>query len=184
MIWADPGNRRADTMTIVGEGLARRHYFTGEYRLVAKACGYLDLALKNLAELFDAGLIEEVGIPERDSWYRLAWTKAGKALWEQWKQGSPRAIVELPEVTPDGGGIPVASERMLTDAGWSILNAWKNFSWHDEGGWVVEVMYRDTTKPTRDRERVMLLDKRGLTILDLSRAEALVMGATIIAAAR
>jgi hypothetical protein len=174
MIYMEPGNRRADTMTIVGERLAIRHTLTGEFKLVAKACGYLELVLKNLAEFFEAGIIYAKGTGE---WQELAWTKTGHYLWQQWKQGPPRAIVELPDIERDGGTIPQASERMLTDAGWSILNAWKVTD-----GWVVELM-RFRQGEARE-EQVLLLDARGLAYRGLPRAEASALAAAVIAAAR
>lgn len=180
MIYAEPGNRRADTMTIVNERCAQRNAVTGEFRLIAKACGYLDLVLTNLAEFYDAGLIyakhhQETGDLARE-WQTLAWTKTGHYLWRQWKQGPPRAVVELPAVEPDGGTIPKASEQMLVDAGWSILNVWKVTD-----GWVVELMRMRDERP---QEKVLLLDARGLAYRGLPRTDAMALGAAIIAAAR
>jgi hypothetical protein len=179
MIYMEPGNRRADTMTIVGERLAVRHH-TGKFKLVAKACGYLDLVLKNLADFFEAGVIEERGTEDTEGWRELRWTKTGHYLWQQWKQGPPRAIVELPGVEQDGGTIPQASERMLTDAGWSILNAWKVTD-----GWVVELTrFRQGEEHEAREEKVLLLDARGLAYRGLPRAEASALAAAVIAAAR
>lgn len=180
MIYISPDQRRADTMTIVGEGLAFRHYVTGEFKLIGKACGYLDLVLKNLAEFFEAGVIEPSPMYENRGdgidWDGLRWTKTGHYLWKQWKEGPPRAVVELPVIEPDGGTIPKASEQMLTDADWSILNVWKVAD-----GWVVEVMRMRGERP---QEKVLLLDARGLAYRGLPRTEAHALGAAIVAAAR
>ncbi len=173
MIYMEPGNRRADTMTIVSERCAWRDSKTGEFRLVAKACGYLELVLANLAEFYDAGVIEDV---PGDCAAPLRWTKTGHYLWKQWQQGLPRAIVELPKIEPDGGTVPAASKQMLTDAGWETPNTWKI-----SDGWVAEV-FRD--KDDTWQQKVLLLDARGLAYRGLSLADAAALAAAILAAAR
>lgn len=175
MIYVDPGKRRADTMSIVAEHCAWRRE-DGTFELVAKACGYLEQVLTNLAEFYEAGVIEEVPGGQGE----LRWTKTGHYLWKQWKQGPPRIVVGLPAIEPDGGTIPQASERMLTDAGWSILNVWKVTD-----GWVVEVMrIRQGEEHEVPQEKVLLLDARGLAYQGLPRDAAHALGASIIAAAR
>lgn len=181
MIYAEPGNRRADTMTIVNERCAQRNAVTGEFRLIAKACGYLAPVLTNLAGFYEAGVIECWGTEDTDGWRELKWTKAGHYLWQQWKQGPRRMVEEMPEIVDlpavtSSGEFPVASKMMLTDAGWSVENVWRV-----EDGWVAEV---GREKEGAWQEKVLLLDARGLAYRGLSRAGATELGAAIIAAAR
>jgi hypothetical protein len=175
----EPGNRRADTMNIVGEGLAFRHYVTGEFKLVATACGYLDLVLKNLAEFFEAGVIEPTHRAEERSgmdWDGLRWTKTGHYLWKQWREGPPRAVVELPRTAPIADFPPKASLQMLADADWSVSNIWKVGD-----GWIVEV---GRVKDEAWQEKILVLDARGLAYRGLSRPDAAALAAAILAAVR
>lgn len=171
MIYIDPGNRRVDTMTIVGEGLAFRHYVTGEFKLVAKACGYLDLALKNLAEFYEAGVIEPSPRPEDRGdgidWDGLRWTKTGHYLWKQWQEGPPRRVVTVAQEEQGIQAFPDPARSMLLDAGWTITAVWRQaplefFVVHigrnpEQGGW---------------EERVLVTNSVGYVLLDLPRAKA------------
>jgi DNA-binding PadR family transcriptional regulator len=176
VIYMEPGDRRADTLGAVNEGRIVQNNTTGEYAFVGGSVGWLAQALDNLVAFEEAGLIETERL-KRDGWARVSVTDAGKYLFRQWRNGPPRAVVELPGVERDSI-IPKASEQMLVDAGWSILNAWKVAD-----GWVVELMrVRDEDK--RPEEKVLLLDARGLAYRGLSRVDAHALGAAIVAAAR
>lgn len=181
MIYVEPNKRRAATMNMVAEGLVERQNYTREFRLVVPACGYTELVLNNLAEFWEAGLIGAGGPGEPGRWHRVHATKSGRYLMRQWREGTNRAIVELPEIVDlpaavASGELPATSEKMLTDAGWSILNAWRV-----RDGWVAEV---GRVREGPWEERVFLLDARGLAYRGLSREDANALGAAILAAAR
>lgn len=174
MIYIDPGNRRADTMSIVAERCAWRDSKTGEFELVAKACGYLELVLENLAEFYDAGVIEEVP----DGPGELRWTKTGHYLWNQWKNGPPRHVVELPERNPQGVEVlPRFVAAMLEDAGWTITGVRG-----DRLGYFVVDMYRYGGEFEPLIERVLALTAGGHTVLSLSAAEAKTLAPMLLAA--
>lgn len=184
MIYIDPGERRADTMSIVNEGCAARHYATGEFKLIANACGYTELVMRNLAAFFDAGVIEPSPKPadrvDNGDWEILRWTRTGHYLWRQWAEGPLRAVVELPQ-PGQGEQPPKSAMDMLADAGWpgkTILNVWTV-----PGGWIVEAQRwpEDDGPP---EEIVFTLDSRGLAVQAWPRAEAAAWAATLLAAAR
>ena len=179
MIYMEPGDRRANTLSVVAEGRVQQHSKTGAYRFVGGDPGSWNRkALENLAKFDECGLIEAEQV-EYDGWASVEVTAAGMYLFGQWKSGPPCAIVELPEVEHDNT-IPKASEQMLVDAGWSILNAWKVAD-----GWVVELMrIKRSEEHEASEEKVLLLDARGLAYRGLPRADATMLAAAILAAAR
>lgn len=184
MIYVEPGNRRADTMSIVSEGCAARHYVTGEFKLIAKACGYTELVMRNLAEFFEAGVIEPSPKPgdrvDNGDWEILRWTKTGHYLWKQWREGLPRRVVEIParEERP-AAVLPKYVAARLQGAGWQVLNVWRN---SETGHLVVPIMrYGDGDEPPT--ERVLVLAVNGRALLSLDRAgEAEALARMLLAA--
>jgi len=178
MIYIDPGDRRADTMNIVAEGLAWRDPDTGEFTLVATACGYLDLVLTNLAEFYEAGVIEE----KPHSYSQLQWTKTGHYLWKQWKDGPARRVVQVPEPAErPAAALPNYAAAMLLDAGWTVNGTWKTESLEC----VVVSITRDGDVDSGEPlvvKKVLVLDRRGRTLLDLSIAQARLLVPTLLAA--
>lgn len=183
MIYVDPGDRRADTMNIVAEGLAQQHSFTGEFRLVATACGYLEQVLINLAGFYEAGVIyakhhQETGGSEH-LWKTLAWTRTGEYLWNQWRTGPARRIVPVAEQKPEAAQqLPRFAAQMLIDAGWTI-----NGVWHDDPiGYFVISISRFDGDDVMPAERVLVLSGAGRTLLNLGDAEAKRMVPMLLAA--
>lgn len=186
MIYVEPGNRRADTMSIVSEGLAFRHYVTGEFKLVGKACGYLELVLKNLAEFFEAGVIEPGPRPEDRGdgidWDGLRWTKTGHYLMQQWKQGPPRRVVEVPApLKRPARAFPKFAAAMLLDAGWTINDVWYG---NPVDHFVVSISRDGDTDAGEPLVvgRVLVLTAGGRTMLNLSDTEAKAMMTRLLAA--
>jgi hypothetical protein len=176
MIYMEPGNRRADTLNTVAEGRVQQHSKTGEYRFVGGDPGSWNaLALKNLLEFDQCGLIETERA-EYDGWAKVSVTAAGMYLFGQWKQGPPRAIVELPRTASIADFPPKASLQMLVDVDWSVSNIWRV-----EDNWVVEI---GRVKDEAWEEKVLLPDACGLAYKTLSRADAAALAAAILAAAR
>lgn len=177
MIYIDPGQRRADTMSIVAEHCAWRNVNTGEFKLVGKACGYLERVLTNLAEFYEAGLIYcRRGTGE---WQELAWTTAGEHLWKQWKQGPPRRVVEMPApLERPAMELPKHAAAMLLDSGWTVSAVWKT----EPLEYLVVSISRADGEKAMPIDRVLVMDARGGVVLDLPGAEAAMMVPMLLAA--
>ncbi len=161
MIYVDPNERRADTMSIVAEHCAQRNAVTGEFRLIAKACGYLELVLKNLAGFFKAGVIEAIGTEDTDGWRELRWTKTGHYLWDQWANGPARRVVLVAEDGPEAlQRLPRFAAQMLIDAGWTIDAAWSS----DPVDYHVVSISRFEDGNIMPTERVLVLTAKGHTV--------------------
>lgn len=177
MIYVDPGDRRADTMNLVFEGLVQRHNATGKFRLIATACGYSEAVLENLVVFYEAGLIEATNEAPA-SWCTVLTTVSGRYLMKQWRNGPARRVVPVAELRPEPAiQFPRHAAQMLTDAGWTINGIWAE---SPTKYYVVSISrFGDNGMPV---EQVLVLTAGGHTVLNLSDAEAKQMVPMLLAA--